>query len=826
MSRSIFTIALCLCPLFLLAQLKEAPLSSNSQLENVYNSQANNTVSLMTNCPNLNGAYQYVIKGEILQVKIDTAGIGFSVDPVFTIVECDNQADQGTVSINGDFLNYEAPDLDGYQENICVEYCPDNLDCTNITFTFVTQRPTQTHILPTLSLNEEETLEDICFDPNELPGELQCNVFFNCSSDYDNRLAKKAWMTYSEATSCFKYTSGLGAGVDTVCAVLCDEFGVCDYYKQPIQINSYFIDLPFWDDFSDSGSPYTRSDRWVSKDAFVNNTMAENPPSVGMATLDGLDYTGSPYPSSGTADYLTSRGLKLGNFNSQDQLGLRFFVSPKGNGLYPNGPDSLLVQFKNTDNEWITRWSSAGIDTSLNLSVSPPFVFVTLGVPDEFKYDGFQFRFVNAVSPTGLYDLWHIDYVRLANGEPFTKEFDDVAFVDIPNSLLQEYEHMPWKHFLADIDNQIDIFDFESVFYNHQSFTSNPANDSDIKLRELTTGTEIPVNLNVLDATNVPSQEYSFFSKTLPEANASVIKNTITTDLSTLDKAELELEYSFTLASQQQVNDKVSRVHHFDNYFAYDDGSAERQIYLENPQTDNPMLAMEFESKIEDSLRAVQFHFPHINGNAENQIFSLHIFLDNLDEEPEFTMNFLSPLYADTPFDTLQGFTTILLRDIFTNPAAIPLDAGQKFYIAFQQLTTTNFGIPIGLDLNKNNADKLYLNVWNSWINQADYLVGTPMIRAVVGSDDITPTANKEILADDTTLKIWPNPANEFIQLESSSMNSDYEIMLFNTNGALLLRDSFKERLNVEQLKAGLYILAIKDPFGQVISRNKIVIIK
>ena len=154
MSRSIFTIALCLCPLFLLAQLKEAPLSSNSQLENVYNSQANNTVSLMTNCPNLNGAYQYVIKGEILQVKIDTAGIGFSVDPVFTIVECDNQADQGTVSINGDFLNYEAPDLDGYQENICVEYCPDNLDCTNITFTFVTQRPTQTHILPTLSLNE------------------------------------------------------------------------------------------------------------------------------------------------------------------------------------------------------------------------------------------------------------------------------------------------------------------------------------------------------------------------------------------------------------------------------------------------------------------------------------------------------------------------------------------------------------------------------------------------------------------------------------------------------------------------------------------------
>lgn len=826
MSRSIFTIALCLCPLFLLAQLKEAPLSSNSQLENIYkSSQVDNSMNLMTNCPNLNGLYQYIIKGESLQLKIDTVGIGFSENPVFTLIECDNQTDQGTISISGDFLTYQAPELDGYQENICVEYCPDNLDCTNITFTFVTQRPTQTHILPTISMNEEESLEDICFDQNELPGELQCNIFFNCSNDYDNRLAKKAWMTYSEATSCFKYTSGLGAGVDTVCAVLCDEFGVCDYFKQPIQINSYLIDLPFWDDFSDSGSPYTRSDRWVSKDAFVNNTMAENPPSVGMATLDGLDYTGSPYPSTGKADYLTSRGLKLGVFNTQNQLGLRFFVSPKGNGLYPNSPDSLLVQYKNINNEWITQWSSAGIDSTLNLNQSPPFVFVTLGVPDEYKYDGFQFRFVNSVSPAGLYDLWHIDYVRLANGEPFTKDFDDVAFVDIPNSLLQEYEHMPWDHFLADIDNQITAFDFESVFYNHQSFTSNPANDSDIKLRELSSGTELPVNLNVLDAVNVPSQEYSYFTKPLPVDKATDIKNTITTQLSDLEKAELELEYSFTLNSQLQVNDKVSRIHRFDNYFAYDDGSAERQIYLENPQTDNPMLAMEFESKIADSLKAVQFHFPHINGNAENQIFSLHIYLDDLEGEPAFSMGFLSPLYADTPFDTLQGFTTILLQDILANPYALPLDAGQKFYIAFQQLTTTNFGIPIGLDLNKNNADKLYLKTWDTWTNLASTLVGTPMIRAVVGSDDIIPTAAKNI-ANDNSLKIWPNPASDYIQLESSSLTSDYEMILINTDGTLLLRDSFKERLNVEQLKAGLYILAIKDPSGQVISRNKIVIIK
>ena len=334
MSRSIVTIALFLCPFLLLAQLKEAPLSNNPYLKNLYNTaQSNQASSMMTTCPNLNGLYQYVLKGESLQLKIDTSGIGFSEDPVFTLVECDNQVDQGSISINGSFLNYEAPALDGYQEEICVEYCPDNADCSTISFTFVTQRPTKTHLLPTLTMNEEETLEDICFDPNELPGELQCNIFFNCSNDYDNRLAKKAWVTYSEPAYCFKYTSGLGAGVDTVCAVLCDEFGVCDYYKQPIQINSYLIDLPFWDDFSDSGSPYTRSDRWLSKDAFVNNTMAENPPSIGMATLDGLDYTGSPYPSSGTADQLTSRGLKLAAFDQQDQLGLRFFASPKGIGF-------------------------------------------------------------------------------------------------------------------------------------------------------------------------------------------------------------------------------------------------------------------------------------------------------------------------------------------------------------------------------------------------------------------------------------------------------------------------------------------------------------
>ena len=73
------------------------------------------------------------------------------------------------------------------------------------------------------------------------------------------------------------------------------------------------IDLPFIDDFSYAG-PYPDRNLWLENKVFINTTMAFNPPSVGVATFDGINYNGKPYGQQGeygTGDTLTSNFINL-----------------------------------------------------------------------------------------------------------------------------------------------------------------------------------------------------------------------------------------------------------------------------------------------------------------------------------------------------------------------------------------------------------------------------------------------------------------------------------------------------------------------------------
>ena len=65
MWKSIYTLLLGFLPLILSAQLVEAPLQSNPAL---YNSSIQNEAlqASMTNCPNLNGNYNYLLKNDYI----------------------------------------------------------------------------------------------------------------------------------------------------------------------------------------------------------------------------------------------------------------------------------------------------------------------------------------------------------------------------------------------------------------------------------------------------------------------------------------------------------------------------------------------------------------------------------------------------------------------------------------------------------------------------------------------------------------------------------------------------------------------------------------
>ena len=90
---------------------------------------------------------------------------------------------------------------------------------------------------------------------------------------------------------------------------------------------------------------------WLDNFAYVNETYPIDPPTIGVATLDGLNEKGLPYNKSsvlayGIADYLTSRPIDLGGLANNDSVYFSFFYEPKGYGDYPNKNDSLLLEFK------------------------------------------------------------------------------------------------------------------------------------------------------------------------------------------------------------------------------------------------------------------------------------------------------------------------------------------------------------------------------------------------------------------------------------------------------------------------------------------------
>jgi len=72
--------------------------------------------------------------------------------------------------------------------------------------------------------------------------------------------------------------------------------------------------LPFFDDFAYPG-PFPDDELWMENLVFINNTLGFELVSVGVATFDGLDGTGTPYGGGfGSSDTLTSIPLDL-SFN-------------------------------------------------------------------------------------------------------------------------------------------------------------------------------------------------------------------------------------------------------------------------------------------------------------------------------------------------------------------------------------------------------------------------------------------------------------------------------------------------------------------------------
>jgi len=229
-------------------------------------------------------------------------------------------------------------------------------------------------------------------------------------------------------------------------------------------------ELPFFDDFAYPG-PFPDEELWMENLVFINNTLGFNPISVGVATFDALDNTGSPYGGGfGSSDTLTSIPLDLSGDNPKF---LSYYVQPKGLGDAPGIIDRLILEFKNIDGDWeeVNSHEVGFEDPIFPLDSFPPFEFVQPIVIEDpvFLYEDFQFRFRNLSSRSGG-DIWHIDYVRLEDTE-ITQNNEDLAFTTLPSNILRDYSSVPWLHVQSEIDNDISLI-LESMdieVFNHDN---------------------------------------------------------------------------------------------------------------------------------------------------------------------------------------------------------------------------------------------------------------------------------------------------------------------------------------------------------------------
>ena len=846
MKHSIYIFLLCLYGVALHGQI-ELPLESNYILQRLYENETANypkgwdaVESRQRDCMLEEEDIIYVIAGQTVEVsiEIDTADLGTSGD--YVCKNCDGNP-IGEALTEGDLFVITAdPGLITASYTFTIEYCTDN-GCNDVSYEVFGKRAGRSYYPNAIYIDAEESIQ-VNSEASLLPGSLACNKIIDAADNYEGRSQLSYFTNYSSVDSTIVYVADRYAGVDSIFVVLCDSFTICDTFHYAFNIAHDTIIFGaggvdyFMDDFSYTG-PFPDGDLWLDKDVFVNRTYAENPPSLGVATFDGLQSTGTPWPGSyGDADRLTSTYLDISSVSGS--LSLSYWLRNKGLGLTPEEEDIITLEFKDQSGEWQLIQTYTPGDTSMTgQSVDDGFVFFSHEITSAFRHDAFQFRFTAFNDRRGIGDIWLLDYVRI-NSEAELPIERDIAITRPPIGILDLYRSLPWKHFR----NRVEDFSRSTLdvgLYNFNESTIN-VGDAELRLVEEVTGTIVYENIEILSnqspnlvpgATNLEPPIESYNTQ-LNVLQSGVFDN----------EEELRFRMSYELIDPPTQNaspndgrisilrnDTASIITKFSNYFAYDDGIAESAVAAQ----EDDLIAVQFEATIADSLRAVQIHFPHMQTDISNQQFNLHVWIGQLDDEPEYSLNLINPIYPDNSLDTLQGFTTYVLTDANNEAAPLALPVG-VFYVGWQQQSDCDFTNCIAVGMDRNNSAALstlyFNNNGTNWVPfPSDFTPGALMIRPVVGSETPDPTSGlTTVEANDQLLRLYPNPSTGKVQLVIPQEDiTIFECHVYNQMGQLVYQSHLSDNtLELQHLSNGVYIVRVIDPKDGISYQERLILTK
>jgi hypothetical protein len=595
--------------------------------------------------------------------------------------------------------------------------------------------------------------------------------------------------------------------------------------------------LPFWDDFSftpvnDTSvalSNYPVDSLWVNNSTvWINNGMGINPPSLNVATFDGLDPAFLPYSNlvltNGLRDSLVSQGIILDESEvtipERNSVFLSFSYQWQGNGEAPDKADYLSVEFKNNSGDWETVLTIYPKSSFKRDEFYDTLVKVD---GDRFFHDIFQFRFRNYGRQSGPYDTWHLDFVYLnKNRTPDDIDFPDQAISTPLTSLFHKYQSIPYDH-LLEIDslspptfivsNNLDEFTDLSyitggTFKNYingnltETFYSNLGGTDTSAINEGGSGIIFPlqqrtVKLEYLPNLSDPGQFDPSADSVLFNLNVKLFTGD-TFDPKTGDFAnDYDLNY---LPIDFRVNDTINVSYFLNDYYAYDDGIAEYSAGL-TQAGNRAAYSFEMLTSLPDTLVGIDLYVPDY-GLSENLTADFYVYSDNGGIPGEILYSILSFGVQRKGLNTFQRIRILE-----------PFLVEDRFYIGWK--APVGSILKIGLDVSNNAGDMIFVNTNGTWTQNAD-ISGSLMIRPVFGKGEIITGVEEE----SKPINIFPNPNNgEFyirgafdelhvttitghpVTFSMQEAGDDHKIILNNTSAGLyILRIQKNDYIQTEKL--------------------------
>lgn len=565
------------------------------------------------------------------------------------------------------------------------------------------------------------------------------------------------------------------------------------------------LDLPFFDDFANS-SIYPDETHWIDIFAYINDDYPIDPVSIGVATLDAIGasgevYTHLPSLSSGIADYFTSAPIDLAVL-SEDSVYMSFYYQAGGNGNTPEERDSLVLQFNTPDTVWHSVWHVAGgeaMDT---------FNIVMLPIVEEYYLKkGFQFRFLNYASVSTNYepswisntDVWHLDYIRIDTARTYDDTLgNDVAFIKNFDSMLLEFESMPWSHF--NVDPERYMLDTVTWIYKNSWNVEYNINRQVEIFDDLNSTVEFFMlndneNIEALSTIDYSRRVNYIFDSEDDDSARFEITGFISPDGDISD-------YKY------RWNDTVRYYQNFYNYYAYDDGTAEKGYGITGQGTAYASLAYQFTPAKADTLKGVYIYFNQVLDEANRKYFFLTVW-GNDNGFPGDTLVQrvgIRPEYSDE----INGYT------YYSLDTALYVDT--TFYIGW--VKTTDDMLNCGLDLNNDAGQHLFYNVTGEWQNSA--VVGALMIRPVFGHEpvDLSDIETPVVKSD---FDLYPNPATDYLNV--STFDEYHSMHIYDAVGRLVMSSDNSEQVFVGDLQAGTYFVKLESDFN-VFKTKKFLILR